>query len=111
MSKPSIKDEKELLLKELIAELTACSSLRVTYIDNQLNELADNVVGNSQGTMPQTPLSPDNKNGTSWDKGEPSEVPSNNVAIKHSKIVQSIKKRRGISKAPFHRWLIAFGYK
>eukprot|EP00957_Ditylum_brightwellii_P104030 7925704-Ditylum_brightwellii.AAC.1 len=62
MSKPSIKDEKELLLKGLIAEPTTRSSLRVTDIDNQPNKLANNTTVISQGTMLQSPLSPDNKN-------------------------------------------------
>eukprot|EP00957_Ditylum_brightwellii_P066961 5082713-Ditylum_brightwellii.AAC.1 len=107
MSKPSIKDEKGLLLKGLIVEPTAHSSLRVTDIDNQQNKMADTATGNSQGTTIQTHLSPKNKHGISRDRGEQSKVPSNNVKIKHSKIVQDIKNRRGISKATVHRWLIA----
>eukprot|EP00957_Ditylum_brightwellii_P195094 14864895-Ditylum_brightwellii.AAC.1 len=61
--------------------------------------MADNATANSQGTTLQSPLSPEIKNTSSWDKGEPSKVPSNDVTMKHSKIVQGIKEQRGTSKA------------
>eukprot|EP00957_Ditylum_brightwellii_P021525 1622627-Ditylum_brightwellii.AAC.1 len=66
--KPSIKHEKELLLKGFIAVLTANSSLRVTNIDNQQIKLADNATTNYQGTMLQSPSPLGNKNGMSQDK-------------------------------------------
>ena len=68
---------------------------------NDTVTLTDNATGNSQDTILQTPLSPDNKNGMSWVKGELSKVPSDNVVIKHSKIVHDIKQRRGMSKQQF----------
>eukprot|EP00957_Ditylum_brightwellii_P140213 10683791-Ditylum_brightwellii.AAC.1 len=61
-------------------------------------KLADNATATSQGTTLQSPLSPEIKITTSWDKGEP---PSKNVTMKHSKMSKVLKSEEASAREQF----------